>query len=614
MQVAMADELLIVDLVSDREAKLLVPDGPPGEMKAVAVLNDKSTPSEASFYRLSGDYPLITADPAITCKGVKFYNQKGELLEGTKNCSTGIVKVEPSIILQGKTIGGVAGTLVLPEPDEVVDGVSYGAGGTQYTGTADSEGPGECNFDGAIDCVANGAFKAAATSGLADKVLSGETVAGIPGNVSLPAADKALSASPSYGSFSAPITPSYSPDFPDVANVKAGDTVNGASGELGDCSTEGATGCVATSSFKAASSSVLLAGNIKSGVTIGGQLGDYPSSSYPLDGASGTRDLDSATFSAKIKSDTEFEYWSSDGARYTGQGDSDISGSNIASGIRIFGTSGSLAAAQCIASTHGGCESDAACRWTGSACEINPWHIRSGVTILGQTGSIKANCRNRANSSIYNSDTLPPGISSTTAGTSIDWWDTIDNFNNNLDLLPTQQPSGWTSDQLCGKELWSDVTADGACDAAGDDCMMKDNVTGLIWSEGYPVSGAASEDTTKNWSDAVSHCDSLIYGGRTDWRLPTQIELMTAYNHGIRELGYKGGGTIRPSGDTLSNNNMFIANVDTYFWSASSVSSRYVVRVVCESHLGLLTTTTRPILTVFCAQRPEVAPGSNLKI
>lgn len=33
---------------------------------------------------------------------------------------------------------------------------------------------------------------------------------------------------------------------------------------------------------------------------------------------------------------------------------------------------------------------------------------------------------------------------------------------------------------------------------------------------------------------------------------------MTAYNHGIRELGYKGGGTIRPSGDTLSNNNMFI--------------------------------------------------------
>ena len=47
---------------------------------------------------------------------------------------------------------------------------------------------------------------------------------------------------------------------------------------------------------------------------------------------------------------------------------------------------------------------------------------------------------------------------------------------------------------------------------------------------------------------------------------------MTAYNHGIRELGYKGG-TPRPSGDVLSNNDMFIADVDRRFWSASSRSN-----------------------------------------
>lgn len=421
MQVGMADELLSVDLVSDSEAKLVVPDGPPGEMKAIAVLNDKSTSSEASFYRLSGDYPLITADPALICEGMKFYNPKGKLSEGTKNCSGDSYNIDPDKIVAGYKIGDVKGTVILPDPGVVAAGSQYGAKGAEYEGIA-------------------------------------------------------------------------------------------VSGSYAECTADGETGCVATSSYKAASSSVLLAGNIKSGVTIGGQLGDYPSSSYPLDGASATSDLDNATFSAKIKSDTAFEYWSSDGTRHTGQDDSDISASNIASGVSIFGTEGSLAAAQCTDSTQGDCESDSACRWTGSACEINPWHIRSGVTISGQTGSIKANCRNRANSSVYNSDTMPPGTSGTTAGTSTDWWDTIDNYNNNLDLLPTEQPSGWTSDHMCGKELWSDVTADGACDAAGDDCMMKDNVTGLIWSEGYPVSGVASANSSKTWSSAVSHCDSLNYG------------------------------------------------------------------------------------------------------
>ena len=413
-----------------------------------------------------------------------------------------------------------------------------------------TEAPTACSTDGETTCVANATYAAAFTTGAADKILSGQSLAGVSGNITLPLVGSVLD-SVTYG---------------------VGGT--GSTGTIADCSSNGEDSCYLDSgtSFDAADLTNLSAGNIKSGVTIAGQAGDYPSSTYPLPSASATADLDSATFNAKVKSGSAFEYWTSDGSYQTGAGDADIAAGNILSGVSIFGTSGNVPVPQCTAGTQGPCESDSACRWTGSACELDPWHIRSGITIGGQAGSIKANCRNRANGSIYNSDSMPPGTSAATAGSNIDWWDTIDNWNDNGNNLPTEQPSGWTSDHMCGKELWSDETADGACDSAGDDCMMRDEVTGLLWSEGYPVTGVASADSTKDWSDAVSHCNSLDYGGSTYWRLPTQMELQTASMHGIRELGYKGGGTIRPSGDTLDNNDLFIANIDAYFWSASTSS------------------------------------------
>ncbi len=40
--------------------------------------------------------------------------------------------------------------------------------------------------------------------------------------------------------------------------------------------------CKTTSAYKAADMSLVLPGNIKSGVTIAGQAGDFPSVAYPL--------------------------------------------------------------------------------------------------------------------------------------------------------------------------------------------------------------------------------------------------------------------------------------------------------------------------------------------
>ena len=115
-------------------------------------------------------------------------------------------------------------------------------------------------------------------AGAVDKILAGQTLGGESGNVVLPAANKVLSGT-SFG-------------------VLAGD-----SGSVADCSSNGEDNCYLNSagSFDAADLSNLSAGNIKSGVTIAGTAGDYPSSSYPLPSASATPDLDNATFNAKNK-------------------------------------------------------------------------------------------------------------------------------------------------------------------------------------------------------------------------------------------------------------------------------------------------------------------------
>lgn len=196
--------------------------------------------------------------------------------------------------------------------------------------------PANCASDGESGCVVDGSsFGAAALSGLAAKVLSGQSVAGVPGNVTLPAASNVLTGSGSFGPSGAAITPSYSPDFPSVANVRTGDTVDGMTGTLGDCSTDGAIGCVAVASFRAAAASILQAENIRSGVTLGGVSGDYPSASSPLNTSTATTDLNSGNFMSLLQSPSSFEFFDSSGTRYTATGDSDFVPMNFKASVSL---------------------------------------------------------------------------------------------------------------------------------------------------------------------------------------------------------------------------------------------------------------------------------------
>lgn len=274
--------------------------------------------------------------------------------------------------------------------------VVFGVTGTFNTSST------PCASDGESNCLVDGStFAAAALSGLANKVLSSQTVAGVSGTVVLPAAGKVLTGisygasnattgtltlpsantvlagSGSYGDPGAALTPSYSPDFPALANVRSLDTVNGAAGTLADCTAAGMLGCVTTTSFKsmdlslAGSALDLTSGNfqtrissgsmfefwdasgtrhtftgdadltpasIKAGVVIHGFTGQYPSVSHPL--ASDTATTDFTLFYTQLSSPGNFEFFDSAGTRYTGSGDSDLLAANLKSGTEILGVTG----------------------------------------------------------------------------------------------------------------------------------------------------------------------------------------------------------------------------------------------------------------------------------
>jgi hypothetical protein len=551
----------------------------------------------------------------------------------------------PSVgnVLSTDTVNSVSGTLTLPGVGDVNSGVVYGVAGTGLIGALILPTAGNV-------LAGSGAF--------------GNLGSAITPTLTLPIAANVKSGTANYGNPGSAVTPNYSPDFPAVANVY-NDTVDGAAGTLtlpvvgnvytgivygvagtgstgtltvptaanvrtvngtfgqagttvtptlANCSTDGGMGCVAVAGYKAADMTNVVAAKIKNGVTIAAVVGDYPSATNPLAGADTTADLVFATFDAKIKAATTFEWFDSAGTRYVNAGDADIVDTNISSSANIFGTQGTVTA----------------------PVPPNSWDVRIGTTINGVPGQLKVACRNSANPGIFDADgifksatadasldtfTIPShgyvdntairfttqtaiaGLSGTTtyyvrlsttntfklstivSGTPIDFtsigagikvykwgdgirdiWDTIDDLNNgSTGFTAVSKPAAWTATNFCGGvgvastgAVWTDTTT-GTCNGSGADCRFKDNITGLEWSETQ-----ASYDNVplaSAWDKAVTTCRTSTFAGAfaESWRLPTQKELMAAYEHGIY---------------SAANANWITkAQMDNaYFWSSTTLS------------------------------------------
>ena len=232
-------------------------------------------------------------------------------LESHANCASdggaGCVAASPYLaalttglagkVLSGQTVAGIAGNVTLPAAGNVLSGVSYGVSGSGSTGsltlpsaanvrvangnygvsgTGTTPTLGDCANDGSIGCVAVGPnYAVAFTSGIANSIVLGKTIAGVAGTVTLPAASNVINTA-SYGAGGTASTGTLT--LPSAANVRVSNGAFGASGTsvtptLNDCSTDGGTGCVATASFTAANMSIFGSGDVRSGVTIAGVAG-----------------------------------------------------------------------------------------------------------------------------------------------------------------------------------------------------------------------------------------------------------------------------------------------------------------------------------------------------
>ncbi|HXN31757.1 MAG TPA: DUF1566 domain-containing protein [Polyangiaceae bacterium] len=63
------------------------------------------------------------------------------------------------------------------------------------------------------------------------------------------------------------------------------------------------------------------------------------------------------------------------------------------------------------------------------------------------------------------------------------------------------------------------------------DGTVSDQVTHLMWQQRVPATGGAGDDGNLTWAEAKAYCATLAAAGHDDWRLPTQIELVSLVDY-----------------------------------------------------------------------------------
>jgi hypothetical protein len=330
-------------------------------------------------------------------------------------------------------------------------------------------------------------------------------------------------------------------------DIRKGVTIAGVAGMLvgapADCTSDGAIGCVANAAYRAADMSAVTAGTIKRGATVAGVLGAFPSAAYPLPryGDAGTSTgvigdggitTPLTAFATQLKSDAPFEFWDASGVRRTGAGDADLVAANVLAGVDLENVAVAGTApvyAPCAADAAIGCITTSRYKAADTdSSVISAWDIRQGKSVGGIAGQLTF-YKSRSDLTRFNR------TSGTGALAGIDIYDSIDDYNAS-GALPTQAPTAWPAWNATHwqRDAGSDdgagggTAGDGICNG-GEDCVYADRIAALLWAQ--------SDQVDRMWEDAITFCDGLnaaAFGGyASGWRVPTQVELMHAYADGI---------------------------------------------------------------------------------
>jgi len=502
----------------------------------------------------------------------------------------------------------------------------YDSTGTLQTGSRNCTIAAACTADGQAGCVSSASFPAANAASLASKILSGSTVAGIAGNVTLPAVTNVLS-SVSYGISGTGLTGTLT--VPTASYVRVTNGAYGAGGtattpSLTDCASDGSLGCVTVTGYPSAKLANFTASNVASGITVAGVVGSGTSSPASCSADGGTSCVANATYTAALTTGLSSKVLSGNtvagvGGNVTLPGVSNVlttvaygasgtssvgtltlpTAANVRTSQGTFGVGGTATTptlADCNSDGQTGCVTSGilpAAAITG----FSTWNIRAGTTLAGVAGTLKTNCRNTVNNTYFNYNGAVGSLPTTgiTSGTTSDYWDTTDDRFG----WSTNTVTGWSSDTYCDSSTWTDVTTTngGASNVAcgTGTCIYKDQITNLQVT-GILASGSNTTSTTTpatyTWSAAVNACAGSTYGGFTagTWRLPTQKELMSLYEHGIVSV--------------VSANFMSLANMQAnYFWSSSTfTTSTTTAWNVGLAHGGTYGTTKTSTLYVSCVK------------
>lgn len=388
--------------------------------------------------------------------------------------------------------------------------------------------PAACASENAVGCTVSTGFKTYDHTKLSGAIVkTGVTILGVTG--SYPSAANPLAAATATKDLTATQINSYMSqndpfEFFDAkgqrhtatgsialvpANLRDDITLFDVTGTLGaskpECSGANQLGCQATASFPAVEKATVLPAHLKKGVSFVGVTGDFPSASHPLPDNTAMVDLTSSNFNSRVKDSGATEFFTAAGSRQQVTGDGDIQPGNIGKTVDLFGTIGA---------------------YSGYAGEGARWDYTNDTIINGLQGRIKINCRNMSHHVFYDEG---PEI-----------YRTIDDENlSDPTFFPNHNPWFKLGDVAsnmvrCRADIYTDVSVDTSGTKAicvanpSNTCMFFDNLSRLTW---HQVSGNATD-----WNTAKQRCDSLSVAGKTNWRLPSQKEALTAHVNTIHRL------------------------------------------------------------------------------
>ena len=379
----------------DGQVAVIIPEGLVQKLNVSVIRNGVISTMDNVFSLDTTECTLILSPQSSICSDQLYCDQEGVKRFGTRQCLDPLAEtnLKPENIKAGVSIAGVSGGIDLSQvaPENIKTGVSIAGVSGNITPS-----PASCSADGISGCVTSSSYTSASTTGLSNKVLAGQSVGGVNGNVTLPNASDVRS-SISYGISGTSLTGTI--QLPLASNVGTGVNYGAAGTELTgtaaveahvDCTVDGTQGCVANNTFFAATAcssngdndcfaaaagsydaadlTNLSAGNIKAGVTIAGQTGEYPSATHRLAANTGATDLTSL---GSATTPGAYEFFDSAGAVYstnvaaggsvsatttdqvfsgastvynsfTVTGDTDLVASNIVSSIDILGVTGNV--------------------------------------------------------------------------------------------------------------------------------------------------------------------------------------------------------------------------------------------------------------------------------